>query len=103
MVVPVTRWAPITMCKEWASNPKADNFLPLNSFDDLEDPGKLSRIVGDACMKTARNRTAAAGRAAMLAAAEPAEDEDDLVQELAGLEDEEEPLHPFEAQLLAPK
>jgi Mg-chelatase subunit ChlD len=49
MTVPVTRWAPIAQAKQWASYPKEDNFLPLDSFQDLEDPDKLDLIIADVC------------------------------------------------------
>jgi flagellar biosynthesis chaperone FliJ len=49
MTVPVTRWAPIDQAKQWASYPKEDNFLPLDSFQDLEDPDKLDLIIADVC------------------------------------------------------
>jgi len=49
MWVPVTRWAPTSQMRRWASNPKQDNFLALQSFDDLEDPEKLDLIIADVC------------------------------------------------------
>jgi len=49
MVVPVTRWAPVAEAKSWASYPKEDNFLPLPSFSDLDNPDKIDLIIADAC------------------------------------------------------
>jgi len=49
MVVPVTRWAPIAEAKGWASYPKEDNFLPLPSFSDLNNPDKIDILIADAC------------------------------------------------------
>jgi hypothetical protein len=49
MFVPVTRWAPVSEMREWASYPKQDNFLALNSFGDLENPEKLDLIIADVC------------------------------------------------------
>lgn len=49
MVVPVTKWAPIEAAETWASRPKADNFLPLGEFADLENPDKIDLIIADAC------------------------------------------------------
>jgi len=49
MVIPVTRWAPVAAARRWASHPKEDNFLPLDSFEDLENPDKIDLIIADAC------------------------------------------------------
>jgi hypothetical protein len=49
MTIPVTRWAPIAQARSWASNPKEDNFMPLDSFSDLEDPDKIDLIIADVC------------------------------------------------------
>jgi hypothetical protein len=49
MIVPVTAYAPLDAAEEWASRPKADNFLPLTDFSDLEDPAKIDLIIADAC------------------------------------------------------
>lgn len=47
--VPVTRYAPVSQMRRWASNPKSDNFLALGSFGELEDPEKLDLIIADVC------------------------------------------------------
>jgi hypothetical protein len=35
--------------KDWASYPKKDNFLPLASFQELEDPATMNDIIADVC------------------------------------------------------
>lgn len=54
MWVPVTRWAPIDQMREWASEPKQENFLSLTSFADLENPDKLDLIISDVCPEVSR-------------------------------------------------
>eukprot|EP00929_Paragymnodinium_shiwhaense_P051626 TRINITY_DN2594_c0_g1_i7.p1 TRINITY_DN2594_c0_g1~~TRINITY_DN2594_c0_g1_i7.p1 ORF type:complete len:821 (-),score=249.21 TRINITY_DN2594_c0_g1_i7:201-2663(-) len=49
MWVPVTRYAPLHDIKEWASYPKEDNILALNSFSELDDPESISKMVADLC------------------------------------------------------
>jgi len=49
MLIPVTKWAPLAKAKSWASYPKEDNFFPLDSFSDLEDPDKIDQIIADVC------------------------------------------------------
>jgi hypothetical protein len=49
MTVPVTRWAPVALARGMASYPTQDNFLPLDSFQDLADPDKLDLIIADVC------------------------------------------------------
>jgi hypothetical protein len=49
MWVPVTRWAPVSTMKYWASHPTNDNMVVLNSFTELEDPGKMDLIIADVC------------------------------------------------------
>lgn len=45
ITVPVTKWAPVGQMKKWASNPKEDNFLRLDTFSALEDPKKMSLLI----------------------------------------------------------
>jgi hypothetical protein len=54
MWVPVTKYAPISAMRKWASNPKTDNFLALEKFSDLEDPLVMDSIISDICPKVTR-------------------------------------------------
>lgn len=49
MYIPVTAYAPVSTMREWASYPKSDNFLALESFAELEDPEKMDLIIADVC------------------------------------------------------
>lgn len=49
MWVPVTRWAPTAIMREWASHPVQENFLALDSFEELTNPEKLDIIISDVC------------------------------------------------------
>merc|ERR1719183_3496779 len=54
MWVPVTKYAPVAAMRKWASNPKSDNFLALESFSDLEDPKVMDSIISDICPEVTR-------------------------------------------------
>jgi len=54
MWVPVTRWAPVAIMKTWASHPVSENFLSLQSFEDLTNPDKLDLIIADVCPELSR-------------------------------------------------
>jgi hypothetical protein len=54
MWVPVTKYAPVSAMRKWASNPKTDNFLALEKFSDLEDPLVMDSIISDICPKVTR-------------------------------------------------
>jgi len=54
MWVPVTRWAPVSTMKHWASHPVSENFLPLQNFNDLTNPDKLDLIISDVCPELSR-------------------------------------------------
>lgn len=53
IVMPVTKWAPVEEMKRWASKPTKDNFMPLKTWEALEDPENLDKIIADACPKVA--------------------------------------------------
>jgi hypothetical protein len=54
MWVPVTRWAPVSTMKTWASHPVSENFLALQDFSDLTNPDKLDLIISDVCPELSR-------------------------------------------------
>lgn len=47
--VPVTRWAPLSDIKTWASRPRKDNIVPMSSFDELDEPSSIDEIIADSC------------------------------------------------------
>lgn len=47
--VPVTKKAPLSLVKTWASKPVADNVLALKDYKELEKPETIDRIIADAC------------------------------------------------------
>jgi hypothetical protein len=54
MWVPVTRYAPISQMRRWASNPKEENFLALDSFEALTNADNLDLIISDVCPEVSR-------------------------------------------------
>lgn len=54
MYVPVTRWAPVSQMRQWASHPTQENFLALDSFSELTNPDKLDLIITDVCPEVQR-------------------------------------------------
>jgi len=49
MWVPVTDFAPLAAMRKWASEPKHENFLPLNDYEDLQNPEYIDKIIADVC------------------------------------------------------
>lgn len=47
--VPVTKKAPLSLVKAWASRPVADNVLAVRDYKDLEKPDTINKIIADAC------------------------------------------------------
>jgi len=47
--IPISQYAPLRAMKRWASRPRRDNFLALNSYDELLKSEVVNRIVSDVC------------------------------------------------------
>lgn len=53
MWVPITGNAPVDEMMKLASKPKTENFLAVDSFEDLEKPETIDKIVSNACAEVA--------------------------------------------------
>jgi hypothetical protein len=49
--VPVTRYAPLSSIKHWATRRWQENVVQVNSFADLETPDPVNHIVANICPK----------------------------------------------------
>jgi len=47
--VPVTRWAPLSSIKKWASQPNSENIVEAESWAQLEEPNTLDEVLADVC------------------------------------------------------
>ena len=47
--VPVTRYAPLSDIKKWASKPESENIVEAPSWEVLESPELLDEVVADLC------------------------------------------------------
>jgi hypothetical protein len=47
--VPVTQYAPLKFIKKWATRRWQENVVKIDSFDDLQKPDAVTRIIADMC------------------------------------------------------
>jgi Mg-chelatase subunit ChlD len=51
MWVPITRYAPLSQIKQWATRRWQENVVVVKHFDDLEKPLVITHIIADMCPK----------------------------------------------------